>query len=140
MAADVARVERIVDGDTIVVELDGRQERVRYVGVDAPELPNAERGTPAECGALEASHANRALVLDRTVELERDRSDRDRFGRLLRHVWTTADGERRLVSELLVRRGAIEARSYPPDTRHDARLDAAERSARDEEAGIWGAC
>ena len=135
-----AEVVRIVDGDTIVVVIDGREERVRYVGVDAPELANRDTGAVAECGADRATDANRDLVGDVEVELERDTSERDRFGRLLRHVWTTIDGERLLIGEQLVADGAIEARSYPPDTRYDGRLDAAEREARSAALGIWGSC
>ncbi len=134
------RVVRVVDGDTVVVAIGSREERVRYVGVDAPELANSDTGAPIECGAADATDANRRLVLDVEVELERDVSDRDRFGRLLRHAWIATDGGRVLVAEALVADGAIEARSYPPDTRHDDRLDAAEREARSEAAGIWGDC
>ena len=137
---EVGRVVRVVDGDTVVVTIGDRQERVRYVGVDAPELANADTGAPAECGAAEATEANRLLVLGVEMELERDVSDRDRFGRLLRHAWIGIDDDRVLVTERLVVDGAIEARSYPPDTRHDARLDAAEREARTDGAGIWGRC
>jgi len=135
-----ARVIRVVDGDTVVVAIGGREERLRYVGVDAPELADPESGTPAECGGLEATEANRAIVLGRTLALESDVSDRDRFGRLLRHPWITVGGEPTLVTEILVRDGAVEARSYPPDTRHDARLEVAERLARRQDAGIWGGC
>ncbi|MCV0403565.1 MAG: thermonuclease family protein [Chloroflexi bacterium] len=135
-----AVVVRIADGDTITVEIDGRRERVRYVGVDAPEVANAERGSPAECGADAATDANRALVEGVELTLERDATDRDRFGRLLRHVWVAPDGEWLHVGEALVVDGWVEARSFPPDTLHDARLDRAERTARAERAGIWGAC
>lgn len=135
-----AVVVRIADGDTITVEIDGRRERVRYVGVDAPEVANAERGSPAECGADEATDANRALVEGVELTLEGDATDRDRFGRLLRHVWISPDGEWLHVGEALVAEGWVEARSFPPDTLHDARLDRAERTARAERAGIWGLC
>jgi micrococcal nuclease len=139
-AIERALVARVVDGDTVIVTRGGREERVRYIGVDAPELASSESGAPAECGAVAAAEANRALVEGMAVELERDVSDRDRFGRLLRHAWIVADGERALVAALLARTGAVEARSYPPDTRHDERLDAAESLARSEAAGIWGSC
>jgi micrococcal nuclease len=135
----MATVIRVVDGDTIVVEIDGRTERVRYIGVDAPELANAESGSPADCGADAATEANRDLVAGRQLVLETDVTDRDRFGRLLRHPWLDQGGAR-LVTELLVARGALEARSYPPDELHDDRLAAAERSARAEGAGLWGTC
>lgn len=130
----------VADGDTITVEIDGDRERVRYVGVDAPEVANADSGMPAECGADEATDANRALVDGEELALERDRSDRDRFGRLLRHPWRQVDGGWTLVTEALVADGWVEARSYSPDTRHDGRLDGAERAARAADRGQWGAC
>ena len=137
---ETATVEHVTDGDTIIVVVDGRRERVRYIGLDAPEVANVEEGTQAECGGDEARSANAGLVDGQEVVLERDDSDRDRFGRLLRHVWLpTADGLR-LVGELLVETGRVEARSYPPDTARDSQLDGAERTARDAGLGIWGRC
>lgn len=133
-------VERVVDGDTITVRLNGATERVRYVGVDAPELARPSEGREAECGGNEATDANRALVEGREIVLERDTTDRDRFGRLLRHVWLSDGQAWQLVTERLVADGAIEARSYPPDTSRDAQLDAAEAAARANQRGIWGDC
>lgn len=139
-AGATAQVVHVTDGDTIVVLVAGVRERVRYVGVDAPELTNAETGEPAECGGEAARLANAELVEGREVTLERDTSDRDRFGRLLRHVWVAGDDGWTLVSERLVAAGAVEARSYAPDTSRDAQLDTAERRARDANLGIWGSC
>ena len=137
--AEEGDVVRVVDGDTIIVRIDGRDERVRYIGVHAPELASADRGLDEECGGNEAALANRALVEGRSVALERDVTDRDRFGRLLRHVWVGRDGLR-LVSEALVESGAIRARSYPPDTSRDSQLNAAEGAARSAGRGIWTGC
>jgi micrococcal nuclease len=134
-----AQVLRVVDGDTIVVRIGGREERVRYIGLDAPEVANATAGTDAECGGDEARAANDRLVAGEDLLLERDVSDRDRFGRLLRHAWL-ANGTWRLIGHELVEAGAVEARSYPPDTTRDEELDAAERRARHRGAGIWGPC
>jgi micrococcal nuclease len=135
-----ARVVRVADGDTVTIEIDGRRDRLRYIGVDAPELADPDAGLPAECGAVEASAANLALVADGEITLERDVTDRDRFGRLLRHPWVVRDGQWLLVTEALVADGALEARSFPPDTLHDARLETAERGARERAAGRWGGC
>jgi micrococcal nuclease len=135
-SGQLARVLRVVDGDTIVVSIEGTMERVRYIGVDAPELARAGDGLVAECGANAARAANEELVADAEVRLERDVSDRDRFGRLLRHVWL---GDT-LVTEALAARGAVEARSYPPDIALDGRLSAAEDEARAARAGMWGQC
>lgn len=134
-----AEVLRVVDGDTIVVRIVGRDERVRYIGLDAPEVANAGAGTPTECGGDAARTANERLAAGEQIVLERDVSDRDRFGRLLRHVWLEDDGWQ-LIGLELVEAGVVEARSYPPDTRRDREFGAAEDRARDRGAGIWGAC
>jgi micrococcal nuclease len=139
-AAEAATVVHVIDGDTIVITIGGREERVRYIGIDAPELARVAEGVPAECGAETARDANAAMVTGRDVRLERDESDRDRFGRLLRHVWVEADGEWVLVAAQLVRDGAVEARSYPPDGGRDGQLDAAERQARQAGVGMWATC
>jgi micrococcal nuclease len=135
-----ARVVGVADGDTVTIEIDGRRDRLRYIGVDAPELADPDAGRPAECGATAATAANVALVGEGEITLERDASDRDRFGRLLRHPWLLRDGTWLLVTEALVADGSVEARSFPPDTLHDARLESAELAAIERGAGVWGGC
>ncbi len=116
-----ARVIAVIDGDTISVLISGFYERrVRYIGIDAPEMRR-------DCFASEATAANRQLVLGKDVTLERDVRDVDRFGRLLRYVYLPT-GE--MVNELLVRWGYAVARSYPPDTKYRTRFEAAERQAQ----------
>ena len=125
------RVITVIDGDTISVLISGFYERrVRYIGIDAPEMRR-------DCFASEATAANRQLVLGKDVTLERDVRDVDRFGRLLRYVYLPT-GE--MVNELLVRWGYAVARSYPPDTKYRTRFEAAERQAQQANAGLWGAC
>ena len=85
-----AQVLRVVDGDTIRVRLDGRTERVRYIGVDTPE--SVKPGTPVQCFAKRASRANAALVAGRSVKLVGDVEHRDRYGRLLAYVYREPDG------------------------------------------------
>lgn len=133
-------VVHVTDGDTIVVELGGTTERVRYIGLDAPEIAHPEDGTAAECWGDEAQAANAARVDDREVALERDVSDRDRFGRLLRHVWVRGDAGWYLVGKALIEAGDVEARSYRPDTTRDDAFDGAERRARAAGIGLWGSC
>jgi micrococcal nuclease len=143
MEGERARVVRVVDGDTLLVEVHGRTERVRYVGIDAPELARDDAAVPAECWAAEAATIHAELVEGVELQLQRDTSDRDRFGRLLRHARIAVgdeDGRLLHVGEELVRRGAARARSYPPDTAWDARLAEAESGARSERAGLWGSC
>ena len=104
---EIAYVTRVIDGDSIEVLLDGVQEQVRYIGVNTPEYYSDERDA-----AVAATALNRQLVEGRYVLLVRDVSDRDKFERLLRYVFT----ERDFVNYRLVQEGAAEARNYPPDT------------------------
>ena len=121
---EIALVISITDGDTIWVDILGEESRVRYIGIDTPEIGFDDR--PAEPFAEEATTANAALVEDELVVLETDVSETDDFGRLLRYVWLAPDddtadsgaGTWRLVNLELVRAGLAEARDYPPDTKY----------------------
>lgn len=128
LGLEPAQVVRVIDGDTI--ELTGG-ERLRYVGMDTPEMASGRR--PSEPYAPEATEMNRRLVDGRRVLLERDASDRDRFGRLLRHVYV--DGI--MVGAELVREGAALARAYPPDVRYRPCFRLLEREARSSARGLW---
>lgn len=129
-----ALVERVVDGDTVIVVVDGRRERLRYIGIDAPE--NAQNGRPGECFGREAAQRNEQLVGGRTVGLEKDVSERDRYGRLLRYVYV---GDL-MVNAELVRGGYARAVRYAPDLRHAGLLAELEREARAARRGLWGRC
>lgn len=135
-----AAVDRVVDGDTVVVVLEGRRERVRYVGIDAPEIASVEEGRIGECWGEEAARQHAELVDGARLWLARDTSDRDRFDRLLRNAWVRDESGWLHVGQALVLAGAVEARSYPPDTGMDAVLGEAEDAARAAAAGLWGAC
>ena len=134
-ASAAARVTRVVDGDTIVVRLDGQRERVRYIGIDTPE--SVKPGVPVQCFAKAASHANEQLVAGRTVRLEFDRERRDRYGRLLAYI-TAPDGAS--VNEALLRGGYARTIVFPPNTRHRSRFAAIEREAQTRGTGLWSAC
>ena len=130
-----AHVSRVVDGDTIVVRVDGRRERVRYIGIDTPE--SVKPGTPVQCFAKAASAENERLVAGRTVRLEFDRELRDRYGRLLAYV---VRGDGVSVNEALLRGGFAQTIVFPPNTRNRLRFAAVERHAQDRGAGLWSAC
>ena len=116
----------MVDGDTIVL---AGGERVRYVGIDAPEIS----GEPEHFGQ-EALEANRRLVAGERVRLERDVSDRDRFGRLLRYVYV----DELLVNAEMVREGMVEVLVFPPDITYTSCLAALEEEAKEAQRGLWG--
>jgi micrococcal nuclease len=120
-----AKVIEVIDGDTIVIT---GGHHVRYIGIDAPELH-----PELEALGSEAWLANRALVEGRTVRLERDISDTDRYGRLLRYVYV----DDVFVNAELVRLGLARAIAYPPDTRHQDYLEQMESEARSAGLGIW---
>ena len=130
-----ARISRVVDGDTVVAQVGGRRERVRYIGVDTPE--SVKPGTPVQCFAKAASAENERLVQGRMVRLEFDRERRDRYGRLLAYV-VRADGV--AVNETLLRGGFARTIVFPPNTRHRGRFAAIQRGAQNRGAGLWSAC
>ncbi|MEM9074380.1 MAG: thermonuclease family protein [Myxococcota bacterium] len=127
-----ARVTRITDGDTIVVELDGRQERVRYIGIDTPETSNSPRGP--EPFAEEATRANREWVEDQVVQLELDTETRDRFGRLLAYVFLS-DGT--FVNARLLEEGYARTLTIPPNVRYADEFRTLESDARTNARGLW---
>jgi micrococcal nuclease len=133
-ASATAFVTRVVDGDTVEVLLDGREEDVRYIGVDTPET--VKEGTPVECFGPQASAFNHALVEHRRVRLVFDEELRDVYGRLLAYVYL---GDR-FVSAELVRRGLARTLTIPPDDRFADRLKRLEIAAARAGRGLWGAC
>jgi micrococcal nuclease len=124
-------VVRVVDGDTIHVRLGERLEKVRYIGVNTPELHHPARG--AEPGGREARDVNRRLVEGKRVRLELDVQHRDRYGRLLAYVWT-ADT---MINAELVRLGYAQVMTVPPNVRHQALFLKLQRDARDSGRGLW---
>jgi micrococcal nuclease len=126
-----AVVLRVVDGDTIYVNLAGRDEKVRYIGMDTPEVHHPRRGE--EPGGREAARLNRQLVEGRTVRLELDVQHRDRYGRLLAYVYV---GDV-MVNAELVRRGYAQAMTVPPNVRHASLFLKREREAREAGRGLW---
>jgi micrococcal nuclease len=134
--AGTARVVRVVDGDTIAVRLDGRQERVRYIGVDTPETKKP--GSPVECYGKRASAENERLVEGEEVRLVADAEARDRYGRMLAYVYRVDDG--RFVNAELVRGGFAQPLTIPPNVAHADEFAALARAARRQGRGLWGAC
>lgn len=124
-----AKVARVVDGDTIRLETG---EVVRYAGIDTPETVHPSK--PVQCYGKEASDKNRELVEGKEVKLEKDVSETDKYGRLLRYIWL----EDILVNEYLVIEGYAHSSTYPPDVKYQDRFIQAERQARDEKKGLWG--
>jgi micrococcal nuclease len=131
-----ATVQRVVDGDTIVVRVDGRTERVRYIGMDTPE--SVKPGTPVQCFAKAASAENQQLVAGERVKLVSDAEARDRYGRLLAYVYRERDGL--FVNAELVRRGYARVLTIPPNVAHAAEFRRLATTARRAGRGLWSHC
>ena len=126
VSRQLAYVERVVDGDTIEVILDGEKYELRYIGIDAPES-----GSPY---AEEAREANKNLVENQIIELEKDVTDRDQFGRLLRYVFLT-DG--RFVNSELAGMGLVRAVVFPPDINYQEVIESKADLAKNAGIGLW---
>jgi micrococcal nuclease len=131
----VARVTRVIDGDTIEVAMaGGASEDVRYIGVDTPETVKPD--TPVQCFGPRAHAANQRLVGGRTVRLRFGTERRDKYGRLLAYVYLG----RRFVNAILVRRGLARTLTIPPNDAFAPLLDRLQRAAGRAGRGLWGRC
>lgn len=131
------------DGDTIWVKIDGKKEKVRFVGVNTPEV--AKDGNPAEFMAEEAKDFTEEILKDKEIYLERDISDRDKYDRLLRYIWLEkplsnpelSDIENKTLNGILVKEGYAYANYYKPDIKYHNFLKDLKKSAQDKNLGIW---
>ena len=124
-------VVSITDGDTLRVNVNGTEMNIRLIGIDAPEINHPTE--PIQCYSPEAKTALENLILNQEVTLEKDVSDKDQYDRFLRYIWF---GET-LVNEYMTQNGFAFASKYPPDTKYQVRIAAAEAAARSGGAGLW---
>ena len=123
-----ATLVRVVDGDTIVVDINGEDYKVRLIGINTPEsvAPDSYRVENTEEGVLASDYVKELLKNTKTVYLEKDTSDTDRYGRLLRYVWLEIPEDKENINEiaskmlngLLVMDNVAEVATYKPDTHY----------------------
>lgn len=131
-AAEAVTLVRVVDGDTIVVERAGVQERVRLLNIDTPETVHPERDV--ECGGPEAAERlNDLLQPGDAVVLEFDQEQRDRYDRLLAGVFA----DEVFINEQLAREGWGEPVYFAPNDRFLDQIEEAWAAAEEEQAGIF---
>ncbi len=124
-----AFVQRVVDGDTAVLATG---ERVRYIGVDTPELHHPRK--PVEFYAREAKEFNRNLVEGKTVRLEWDVQRYDKYGRLLAYLFLP-DGT--FVNAELIRQGYAQLLTIPPNVKYADLFVRCQKEAREANRGLW---
>jgi|GEM_PF-3281053 len=141
---ELVKVIKVVDGDTITIE---GGKKVRYIGIDAPETKDPRK--PIQCFGKEATLKNKELVEGKFIYLEKDISNLDKYGRLLRYVWLPLENsdskvnkskQNLLVNDYLVRQGFAYAVSFPPDIKHQDLFIEAQKEARANNRGLWANC
>ncbi len=127
-------VTHVVDGDTIDVDLNGKSERIRLIGIDTPETVDPRK--PVQCFGREASNKTKGMLSGKQVRLEADptQDDRDKYGRLLRYVFLE-DGTN--YNEWLVAQGYAHEYTYNIPYKYQAEFKDAEHKARDSDKGLW---
>lgn len=142
-----ATVIRVVDGDTAVVNIDGNEFKLRMIGVDTPETVHPSK--PVEYYGKEASDFTKNQLVEGTqIYLEKDVSDVDRYGRLLRYVWldlpadldnpSIEDMNTLMFNSMLVSNGYAQLSTFPPDVKYQEHFSVLEKNARDQKTGLWG--
>ena len=127
-------VLKVTDGDTIHVRYQGRDERVRLIGVNPPEVD--WYGGEAQCFGDEAGRYAQGRLTDATIRLVFDVDLRDRYDRLLAYVYLGSE----LFNLTLVQQGYARADPVPPDTGMASQFASAEQQAREANRGLWSAC
>lgn len=130
------RVTQFHDGDTISVEMDGKEETVRFIGIDTPETQDPRKAV--QCFGKAASGFTKQLIGSQPVRLEADplSSNRDRYDRLLRYVYLP-DG--RLAQAEVIKEGFGFAYTSFPFTKSEE-FSTYQREAREQNKGLWKEC
>jgi endonuclease YncB( thermonuclease family) len=130
------RVTQIHDGDTISVDMNGAEEKIRLIGVDTPETHDPRK--PVQCFGQAASEFTKQLIGDQLVRLELDAesSNRDRYDRLLRYVYLP---DNTLVNSRLIQEGYGFALTGFPFSKLEE-FKEYEAEARASSKGLWGSC
>ena len=140
-----ARVTRVVDGDTVVVEIKGNSYKLRLIGIDTPEVKHPKKGV--EFFGKEASAFTYKNLNNREIYLEKDVSNTDKYNRLLRYIWLTPPKNEgnpsykevrdQTFNGILVREGYANASTYPPDVKYSMWFSKIAREASDANRGLW---
>ncbi|GAB7387423.1 hypothetical protein BSNK01_12590 [Bacillaceae bacterium] len=126
-----AKVTNVLDGDTFEISLNGKTEKVRMLLIDTPETRHPDK--PVQPFGPEATEFTKSLLAGKEVELERDVSERDKYGRLLFYVYVNGKS----VQEQLLEKGLARVSVYPPDVKYVDRYREIQKKAQQAGVGIW---
>jgi micrococcal nuclease len=133
--SNLYKVVKVIDGDTVDVDFKGTIERIRLIGIDAPEM-NDQRNV-VECFAKESHSKLSELINDKQVKLEQDNNldNRDTYGRLLRYIYL----DNKNINKQMIDEGYAFEYTYNKTYKYQTDFKAAEKSAREESRGLWAA-
>lgn len=127
------RVIRVVDGDTIVVDFEGKDERLRLIGIDTPESVHPDKTRNVREGEI-ASDYTKSKLEGKSVKLEFDVEERDQYGRLLAYVWINDE----MFNRVLLEEGYASVATFPPNVKYVDDFIKLERQAKKAKRGFWG--
>jgi len=125
-------VVRVVDGDTIVVNYNGTNEKVRLIGVDTPESVHVDKSKNTEEG-VKVSDYTKSQLTGKKVALELDVQERDKYGRILAYVYL--DGV--MYNKTLLEIGYAKVATYPPNVKYVDEFTKIQEKARENKVGLW---
>lgn len=126
------KVVKVVDGDTITIDLNGIEEKIRLIGIDTPESVHPDEDRNVEYGKI-ASEFTKKQLLEQEVYLEYDVQERDKYGRILAYAYI----DDRMFNKTLLEEGHAKVATYPPNVKYVEEFTVLQEQAREKEKGIW---
>lgn len=132
---NLCKVIKVIDGDTVTVEIDGKKETIRLIGIDTPETVDPRK--PVECFGIEASNKAKEILMGKSVRLEADSivGERGKYGRLLRYIFLE-DGTN--FNKMMIGEGYAYEYTYNSSYKYQNEFKQAEKEARETKRGLWG--
>lgn len=138
---EIAELVRVVDGDTIVVILEGKEEKVRFIGVNTPESVGKYEDNPQPFGK-EASEFTKSLLKEgQPIFMMKDVGDRDKYQRLLRYIYLQEPNEnemeKSMINAILLKEGYASTMTIPPNVKYSDVFLKLEQTAKENSVGLW---
>lgn len=127
------KVVSVVDGDTFKIIYEGKEEKVRLIGIDTPESVHPDKSKNIEYGT-QVSNYVKELIQKKEVRLEFDVSQRDKYGRLLAYVYLENN---EMLNEKLLKEGYAKISTYPPNVKYVEHFTKIQEESRKNKVGLW---